>query len=184
MKTIIFLDIDGVIQPYKSENRFGRKLDDERNQLAVTNPIFATMHSYDIGAARYDWHTEAIEILRRLCDIFDAHIVITSAWRSFNNLQQMKALFSFYHLEDRVIDCAEQLDGSSRSDEVKKYLEDHPDIEQFVVIDDQYYHDFLDFCPDNFVDSDKSYLREEHFERAKMILEGKIPPKLKRYDGK
>jgi hypothetical protein len=175
VKKIIFLDIDGVLQPYGSELRFKHKLREERDELAKTDPVYASMCAYDIGACRYDWEPGAVNYLQRLCNECNADIVITSDWKSFNKrLEMLQALFRFYDLHERVIAMTiTPPDSHDRVDEVKNYVDENiNEISHFVILDDRFVSSFESVFPDNFVYSDDSYLRERHFLAAKRILGG------------
>jgi hypothetical protein len=175
MKKIIFLDIDGVLQPHGSQLRFKHRLEDERAELAKTLPVYASMCAYDIGACRYDWEPSAVNYLQRLCQECDADIVISSDWKVFNKrIEMLQALFRFYDLHERVIAMTENVPHSNeRVDDIKKYVDDNiNEISHFVILDDRFAASFNSVYPDNFVHSDESYLRERHFLDAKRILGG------------
>lgn len=180
-KRIIFLDIDGVVQPEYNRQRFEKPLDNEHKQLINENPdIYTNLNKYDIGAARYDWHPEAIEYLRILCEECEAKIVISSEWRRSHTLLQMKTLFGFHNLSQEIIDFTAILEyTATRLTEIQQYLEEQPEIENFVIIDDSFYNTFVNALPYNFVYSDSDYIKESHFVRAKNILSGKEVEPLK-----
>lgn len=55
-ETVIFLDIDGVLQPLMSQTRFKHNLEELCVQLAHTyqNDEYLNMDRYDLGAVYYD----------------------------------------------------------------------------------------------------------------------------------
>ena len=60
---VIFLDIDGVLQPYSFRDRFNHDLDKLQKELAVkyNDEAYLQMDKYDIGAVFYDWHQSRLE---------------------------------------------------------------------------------------------------------------------------
>ena len=73
-RTVIFLDIDGVLQPPSSQKRFKHDLEELRRSLAdrFDDEIYLGMDKYDLGAVYFDWDSEAVERLHSLCNDFGA----------------------------------------------------------------------------------------------------------------
>lgn len=86
MRNIIFLDIDGVLQPIGKQDRFNHDMDKLKIQLAAQyqDEEFLNMDKYDVAAVYYDWDKAAVERLRSLVKAADAEIIISSDWRRFN----------------------------------------------------------------------------------------------------
>lgn len=83
----------------------------------------------------------AIEHLKHIIDKTNAFIVVSSVWRKFKTLGQLKDMFQEFGLFSRLIDVTDVLPGSMvRGQEIHKWLTDpHPmsfDIKSFVIIDD------------------------------------------------
>ena len=174
-RIVIFLDIDGVLQPPSKQTRFKHDLDDLRRSLAgrFGDETYLGMDKYDLGAVYYDWDSEAVERLRTLCEDFGAGIVISSDWRRSKSTRQLQALFRVHGLHRHVTDATKQIDGPPyyRAGEVKEYLDSHAEIERFVIIDDGYGHEFDELFPEQFVHT--GYRLEAHDERrARQILTG------------
>ena len=172
---VIFLDIDGVLQPPSKQTRFKHDLEELRRSLAdrFDDATYLSMDKYDLGAVYYDWDGEAVERLRTLCAEFRPSIVISSDWRRSNPIRWLQALFRLHDLHHYVTDATKELDGPPhyRAGEVKEYLESHPEIERFVIIDDGYGHEFGELFPEQFVHT--GYRFEAHDEqRARQILSG------------
>jgi hypothetical protein len=114
---IIFLDIDGVLNPLTSKRdtsgRFGR---------------------------------QAFENFRLILDkLPEASVVITSTWRYHYTLPEMKEYFREVGIDPRrIVDMAPDLrpnDGMirhypGRDEEIHAWLAQHPDIENFAILDD------------------------------------------------
>lgn len=135
-KNIIFLDIDGVIQPYDSQERFDHDLNKLVDYLCdkYNHSIYREMDKYDIGAAYYDWDDIAVGILTKLIRTTASYVVVHSDWRMTNDLAKLKALFQLYNLEDYIIDVCPK---GEKADAVTEYIEKNRGwIYRYVVIDD------------------------------------------------
>eukprot|EP00931_Biecheleriopsis_adriatica_P091779 TRINITY_DN65658_c0_g1_i1.p1 TRINITY_DN65658_c0_g1~~TRINITY_DN65658_c0_g1_i1.p1 ORF type:complete len:190 (+),score=20.73 TRINITY_DN65658_c0_g1_i1:39-608(+) len=116
--TVIFLDLDGVL-----------------NRTASATHI------------RLD--EDLIKNLKDLVDRSDAHIVLSTYWRKFD--AYIAYVLSRYGIAaERIIGSTPgpgHLDGSSfdevvyvsRSDEIYAWLQEHPEVTSFVVLDDRAY---------------------------------------------
>jgi len=114
---IIFLDIDGVVNPWRSERdssgRFGQK---------------------------------ALENFKLIMDTAaDTFVVITSSWRFHHTLSEMKEFFHQAGISPgRILDITPDLrrdEGQIRHDpgrneEIRAWLDQHPEVEKFAIIDD------------------------------------------------
>lgn len=129
---VIFLDIDGVLNVcYPEHDEYGR--------------IF---------------HPNFVDNLKRVIDETGAKIVISSTWR-YGGLQRMKDLWEKRNLPGEVIDITPDcndlfnegsfvfLDQIERGHEVEYWLNEHPEVERYVIFDDD--NDFLPHQRGNFV---------------------------------
>ena len=131
---IIFLDFDGVITTHQSK----WKIDMDK-----------------------------VKIINDICDKTDAKIVVSSSWRigyhgvvsvfrlSLKNyFTKNQYLDHFKDTFDKFIDNIVGMtdSGSSRGNEIKFYMNEHPDIENYVIIDDD--SDMCDYQLFNFVQTD------------------------------
>jgi hypothetical protein len=114
---IIFLDIDGVINPWRCEKdssgRFGKIALENFNLILETAP--------------------------------ETSVVITSTWRYHYTLSQLKKFFNEAGLNpDRIFDITPDLRRDEgmikhypgRDEEIKAWLNIHPEVEKFAIIDD------------------------------------------------
>ena len=151
MCAVIFLDIDGVLQPGQNQRRFRHDLDALKRELAdeLDNEVYLELDKYDLGAIRYDWEAEAVELLRRLCVDFDAQIVVSSDWRRGKSVATLKEYFHVQGLGDHVRDKTtdEREAFGERAEEIREYLDTHPEIARFVIVDDQYQQEFEERFP-------------------------------------
>ncbi len=59
---VIFLDIDGVLQPCLSQKSFDHDLSETREMVAreTGNSKYLQLDKYDVGAVYYDWSEKAV----------------------------------------------------------------------------------------------------------------------------
>ena len=172
-RTAIFLDIDGVLQSSWSQDRFKHDLDELRRRLAddLDDAAYLAFDKYDLGAIYHDWDKDAVERLRALCEDFGAEIVVSSDWRRGKSVEMLQAYFRLHDLHRYVTDKTGE-SGSAphyRAGEVKDYLDAHPEVERFVIVDDGYGREFNALFPDQFVRT-RSALEAADAARARQIL--------------
>jgi len=169
---VIFLDIDGVIQPITSQKRFRYDLEQLRKDLAekFKDEEYLTLDKYDLGAIYYDWDKEAVSLLKQLCEKTDAKIVISSNWKDFANLSRLKKYFKIHGLGEYVVDVTPTLSyPQGREDEIEQYLKEHPNIKKFVIFDDSYVDRLSGKFPNEFLYC-KYRLDKNIYDKALKIL--------------
>ena len=175
-RTVIFLDIDGVLQGASSQKRFKHDLDELRQRLAddFGDATYLDYDKYDLGAIYHDWDKDAVERLRALCEDFSAEIVISSDWRRGKSVEMLQAYFRIHGLHRYVTDkTGEGGDAPHyRAAEVKDYLDAHPEIERFVIVDDGYGWEFNELFPEQFVKPWPTIEAADEV-RARQILSGR-----------
>ncbi|MCB1159457.1 MAG: hypothetical protein H7A25_04005 [Leptospiraceae bacterium] len=175
MEKVIFLDIDGVLQPLWFQNRFQHDLEALKKTFIEERGVeFSIVDKYDLGAVNFDWYEESVSYLKKLCEICGADIVLSSMWREGRTLKEMQLLFSLHNLDVYLKDFTEYLDGK-RDLEIQTYLGKHPEIKYFVIFDDVLSYGLGEAFPENFIHC-KGFLNEENFKKAGKILscEGKL----------
>ena len=166
---VIFLDIDGVLQPYNSRNRFNNDLEALKQKLSQKyNTDYSIYDSYDVGACYYDWDKNAVERIKLIVKETGAKIVISSDWRSEELKNKMKDFLKIWDMEQYWIgDTETAFDGekvtmqeiykyiniitpnlSYREIEIIDYVYNHKDITNYVVLDDM---DFSEILKQHFV---------------------------------
>lgn len=176
---IIFLDIDGVLQPGRNSDRFNHDLKNLRKTLAekYQDEGYLTMDEYNLGAVYYDWKPEAIANLKKILNDTDAVIVVSSSWRRFNDVDGLKRLFKIHDLDKYVVDRTPPFNSvNGKRKAIFVYLErckfEEILITNYIVIDDDRYL-FAEHFPDNFVCTELiDFLDNEAADKAIEILNG------------
>ena len=113
---VLFLDYDGVVNTI-IWNENGTKADYN--------------HSYHGKVNNF----QAVQWLSEACQKFHYDIVVTSTWRWDPNYKECLINGG---LRDgiEILGRTPDLDGQPRGAEIKKYIEEHPEIKYYVIIDD------------------------------------------------
>lgn len=174
-KAIVFLDIDGVLQPVTSQSRFEHDMDGLREELATrVDPGYRSLDKHDIAAIRYDWHPSAVENLEALCASEPGvQIVISSSWREGKTLDMLKLLFKIHDLDPLVVDMTPDI--GARDLEIEEFLVMHPEIERFVVVDDAWAGELGRRFPRQFVQT-RHHLDAEALKKAQAALRWRPAP--------
>ena len=120
---VLFLDIDGVLNSWQSIHYF---------KYCGARGIELKKHGY------HNYCPLAVSNLNCLMEEYPSlKIVISSTWRKHNTLIGIQEVLTQNHFlySDRVIGKTGVLDGC-RGDEIKEYVDKWPDIEEFIILDD------------------------------------------------
>lgn len=150
---IIFLDIDGVFNSYRTAFGLGS---------IPSKPVEEQRH-------RFDWC--AVGLIRRLTkDDPAVDIVLSSTWRlgSEEHWQQCRDFFDL-----PLIGRTPSFHNGHRGEEIADWLSEHPEVENYVIVDDD--SDMLEEQAPHFV---QTTFREgflyRHFLACQRILDGKL----------
>ncbi|MCD7840008.1 MAG: hypothetical protein LUG46_05190 [Erysipelotrichaceae bacterium] len=139
---VIFLDIDGVLQPYNNEYAFRNKI--PRDLLIKYISLkyqrdYFRHYSLEVRYCLLDWDAKAIRRIRRICEETDAEIVMSTGWRPstygkndpthLRDLLHIWDLDKYYQGETDVL-LSEYSKLSKKMDKAKEYLKDY-DVEGF-----------------------------------------------------
>ncbi|MCD7950248.1 MAG: hypothetical protein LUG12_08330 [Erysipelotrichaceae bacterium] len=182
---VIFLDIDGVMQPFYNTNRIRCDLNKVVNEVVnkFNNDGYYEMNKMDVAALCLDWQQEAIDNLKKLIKQTDAKIVLSTGWR-YLGYEYLLKLFRIHDLDQYVI--GETPDYSDVEDpdifdidpdstlfmfsymrviEILEYVRIN-DIDSYVALDDMNLHQL----ENHFVHITDGYFNDENYEEALEIL--------------
>lgn len=119
---VIFCDWDGVL------NSVGSFIYNNRMNLLGLSTI-PTHESFDpVACSNFQF------ILEELPEVM---VVVSSTWRKHKTLSALKEIFNINHiLPERMIGTTPVAQSGYRGDEIKQYLDQHPEVTEFCVIDD------------------------------------------------
>lgn len=144
---ILFLDIDGVLN-----SKF----------------YYKYIYKPDNGLSRFDPYCAVL--IRRLVEEFSLQIVITSTWRNglvdrlMRELQD-NGLDNFLHSDWHT----PILRFASRGKEIKSWLDKHPEVTDYLIIDDN--ENLLEYQMERFVKTNNFLgMAQEHYNQARSIL--------------
>lgn len=116
---ILFLDFDGV----------------------VNTPIWQPNIGWSMNLPHHNKvnNTKAIELISKFCKLFDFDIVVTSDWRLNDNWRECLlngGLDSDVTILDKTDNLWQPGSNLCRGLEIRKWLEEHSEVEIFIIIDD------------------------------------------------
>ena len=94
---------------------------------------------------------QATQWISEFCQKYDYKIVVTSTWRLDENYKECLRRGG---LRDSVeiLDRTPHLHGKRRGDEIKAWLDEHPDVERYIIVDDE--NNILDEQREYFLQTD------------------------------
>lgn len=143
MRKIIFADVDGVLNSYRTVVAFGNY--PTRND---------TTDNFDLVA---------VGLLREACKQCNAEIVLSSTWRMDKNWERLGETLNL-----SIVDRTPQLLTGSRGEEIAMWLRDNL-VFEYLIIDDN--NDMLKSQQKNFIHVDpKNGFSYENFKQTLEIL--------------
>lgn len=137
---LIFLDIDGVMN--------------HRNHM-----VRSRLHNM------HEFCPVAVRNLREIIKRTGARIVISSTWRKFKSIDYV---MNCYDLDQYVVGKTPVIEDVIRGKEISAYLSENPDVEKFVILDDD--NDMGILLPELVHCIDYSGLTDERREQAIQML--------------
>lgn len=132
---VLFLDFDGVLNSHQSATFWHNK----RDQSKWENEMYAdwpgTIREYIAQEFCPIAMSNVEELIRRVPDL---KIVVSSVWRHGETVESLKKiLFPSKLMGDALIDVTPFLGWSvARGLEIQKWLDGHPEVDKFIIIDD------------------------------------------------
>lgn len=129
---VVFLDIDGVVNTIMIDINPFPYYDKDKQRLV--NGFYSDICSpSDLRVS----NRQAIMWLNKLCIESGADIVITSTWKLHGLDNVIESLRNSGLIDNiKVIGATPRISGSLRGDEIRIYLSEHPEIDNFVILDD------------------------------------------------
>lgn len=131
---IIFLDFDGVLIPYNFMylNTITRRLEAANKNLHFADMLLKTKTMDQYGRL---FESNSVGYLNLIIQKTNAKIVIISDWRR-GGLDLLKQMWEYRQLPGEIIDITD-INHKSRTEQINDYLNDHNDIDNYVIIDDE-----------------------------------------------
>ena len=154
---VVFLDFDGVLNHAKH-------FDDLRTGRVIADCLDDD-ESFD---------KVAVERVNVIVERTGADVVVSSSWRCMFELSDICDILKRHGFRGRVIGATPRLhrtpDGEARvrGHEIQSWLDEHPDVEAFVILDDD--SDMAHLIPKLVKTSFETGLQDEHVERAIRML--------------
>jgi hypothetical protein len=162
---VIFLDVDGVLNS------------NDYMDYTLKNNIKGILEDVD---------PQKIEMLKYALNITGAQIVVSSSWRNIRKFEDLKSLFLRYDIK---LDEKTPLIGNNRGLEIKEYLKEHNNIEQYLILDDEMFDSFDEELISNLIltkedSNDNSYGNGLQLKHIKQIIDrfGKVEKKKLEHD--
>lgn len=131
---VLFLDIDGVLNSYASATFWHFKRDQEKWENEVFNEWKGSLKEF---LAR-DWDPIALSNLEELMrNVPDLKICVSSTWRLGETVETLKEIFCTAPLvRDAIFSKTPRQHGDHRGSEIDTWLKAHPEVTQFIILDD------------------------------------------------
>ena len=117
MKNVLFLDFDGVVNT-PIWNELG-------TECRYGNPFGGKVNNF-----------QAVQWVSEFCEKFDYGIVVTSTWRR-DPKYPVYLRQGGLRENIQILGRTPSLDDVCRGDEIQAYLDEHPEIENFIIFDDE-----------------------------------------------
>jgi len=159
---LVLLDFDNVIN--------------DEAHIKATSKAFPGVRTFslDIGRAMID--PVRCARIQRICDATGAGIILVTGWRQWTGWENLAGLLRDHGITAPVVGAVGgvKMSGDLRAMASREYLDDHPEITRYVVIDDgtHYWRDYMgDRNPwKPFLVAPKDGIEDEHVAQAIAIL--------------
>jgi hypothetical protein len=141
---VLFLDVDGVINSVRSATAFGG--------------FPWTINPEDIKI----FDNVAISLIRKICEETNTKIVLSSTWRKTVGWEALRDALNLDIIDATPFTFSDRMRGV----EINEWLEKHPEVTKYVIVDDD--TDMLEAQKKNFVRVDN--LEGLSYKNYKQIL--------------
>lgn len=111
-------------------------------------------------------NAQAVQWVSEFCEKYGYAVVVSSSWRLEDNYEQCLRNGGLRETI-KILGKTKSLPGRSRGDEIGQWLSEHPEVEQYLIFDNQTdmgeYKDHLVWC------SSSAGFREEEFHEAERL---------------
>lgn len=99
--------------------------------------------------------------------------MVSSSWRNIRKFEKLRELFFLYGIR---LDEKTPLIGNNRGLEIKQYLKEHANIEQYIILDDEVFESFDEELTNNLIltkedQNDTSYGEGLQLKHINQIIE-------------
>lgn len=145
---VIFLDFDGVLNSHQSAVFWHNRRDQDKWENDMYRDWTGTLKEYIAMEFCPIALSNVEELIRRVPGV---KVVISSSWRVGETVESLKQILKPSQIIcNAMIDTTESF-SNTRGNEIKKWLDEHPEVDQYVIIDDD--RDMLDSQKENFVNT-------------------------------
>lgn len=116
----IFLDVDGVLN---------------------SDEYFDSVSDSDDDSIENEIDMDKIKLLKEAVDLTDAQVVLSSSWRYTRKAQSLRELL----IENGIVTDVTPFLQNKRGLEIKSWLKNNPDVDDFVILDDEVFDSYDDF---------------------------------------
>lgn len=116
----IFLDVDGVLN---------------------SDEYFDSVSDSDDDSIENEIDMDKIKLLKEAVDLTDAQVVLSSSWRYTRKAQSLLELL----IENSIVTDVTPFLQNKRGLEIKSWLKNNPDVDDFVILDDEVFDSYDDF---------------------------------------
>lgn len=120
MMKAIFLDVDGILN---------------------SDEYFDSVSDSDDDSIENEIDMDKIKLLKEAVDLTDAQVVLSSSWRYTRKAQSLRELL----IENGIVTDVAPFLQNKRGLEIKSWLKNNPDVDDFVILDDEVFDSYDDF---------------------------------------
>lgn len=168
---VLFLDFDGVLNSYQSAHFWHNKRDQKRWENELYLEWQGSLKEYLAQEFCPIALSNVEELIRRVPDL---KVVVSSTWRLGETVESLKKIVAPAKLlADAIIDVTPSFRGP-RGLEIQAWLDKHPEVSQFVIVDDD--ADMVHLTPRLvLIDSKNGFIFTDMENAAKMLDSSIVP---------